>query len=85
MYAAVAQFAVVEIGFLGTFPCQFRHACHGLALMLALLYLAFYHLRHVCVDVQIVVDLLFHEVTDELVDALSTRTHGKRTEFYLCL
>ena len=37
--AAVAQFAVVQVGFLGAFACQLGDAGNGFALFLGVLYL----------------------------------------------
>ena len=38
MNAAIAQFLIMEIGFLCPFACQFRHACDGLAFLFRILY-----------------------------------------------
>ena len=86
MYAAVAQLAVVQVGFLGSFACQFGHACHGFALFFALLYLLHHHLCHVGVFMQKVIHLTFDEVAHILVDAhTSVGFHGQRAQFYLGL
>ena len=68
MDTAVAQLAVVEVGLLGPFAGQLCHPGDGLALLLALLDFLKEDVGRVGVAVQIVVNLLFHEVAHELVD-----------------
>ena len=68
MDAAVAQFAIVQVGFLRTLTGQLRHAGHRLAFLLALLYLAEHGLGGVGVLVQIVVHLGLDEVTHIFID-----------------
>ena len=75
MHAAVAQFAIVEVGLFGPFTRQFRHASDGLALLLVLLNFLQEHVGHVEVFVEIVVDVLLHEVANEFVD-----THAREWE-----
>ena len=86
MYAAVAQLAVVQVGFLRSLSCELRYARHCLAFLLALLYLLLHHLSHVSVYVQVVVHFGFYEVAHILVDAHSaSRLHCERAELYLGL
>ena len=85
MNAAVAQLAVVQVGFLGTLACQLRHACHGLALLLALADFLQHHVGHVGVLVQVVVYLLLDEVAHILVHRDAVGAHGERSELDLRL
>ena len=86
MYAAVAQLAVVQIGFLSTLAGQFGHSRHRLALALALLNLLQHHLCHVGILVEIVIHLGLDEVAHIFVDAHSTIGHHRqRTELNLRL
>ena len=75
MHAAVAQFAIVEVGLFGPLTRQFRYASDGLALLLVLLDFLEEHVGHVEVFVEIVVDILLHEVANEFVD-----THARERE-----
>ena len=82
MNLAVAQFGVVHEVLLRTLASRLRHTSYRLALFLAILYLLQHDLRYLRVLVQVVVQLLFDEVIDELVHAHATRrTHVFRTEF----
>ena len=85
MYAAVAQFTVVQVSLLGALACQFRNARHSLSLLLAFRNL----LQHLLCDVGILMQEVIHfglyEVAHVLVHAHTIGTHGERTEFYLCL
>ena len=83
---AVAQLAIVEVGLLGALTRQLGNAGHGLALVLALLYLVFQHVGYILfVNVQIVVDLALHEVADILVYGLATGFHERGAELDFCL
>ena len=59
--AAVAELAVVQVGFFGALVGQLFHAGHVLALPLALLDALAQSVGHVRVFVQVVVEVLFHE------------------------
>ena len=86
MYATVTQLAVVQVGLLGAFACQFCHARHCLAFFLALLYLLQHHVGHVLVFVQEVIDFCLYEVTYVFVYAhAAVGCHGERAEFYFRL
>ncbi len=95
MYAAVAQLAVVQVGLLGALAGQLGDAGHGLALLLALLYLLHHHLGGVGVLVQVVVHLLLDEVAHIFinrgghgvvgVDRRGGRRHGQRAQLDLRL
>ena len=78
--AAVAQLAVVQIGFLGALTGQFGNAGHLLALFLAGLYLLQHHLGHISVLVQIVIHLGLDEIANIFVHAHAVGAHGERTE-----
>ena len=81
MDAAVAQLAVVEVGLLGTFACQFCHSSYCLAVALVVGYLLLYHFGHIEVFVQVVVDFGLDEVAHKLVHTHSaTGFHGERAE-----
>ena len=86
MYAAVAQFAVVQIGFFAHLPSFLGHSSHGLSFPFAFVHLLQDYFSHIRVFVEEVVHLALYEVADELVygDA-SVGLCGKRTEFYLGL
>ena len=66
--AAVAQLAVVQIGFLGTFAGQLGNAGNGFALFFALLNLLQDDVGNLQVLVEIVVYVFLDEITYELVD-----------------
>ena len=68
MYAAIAQLAVVQIGFLAALASQFCHTCHCLAFAFAVLHLLDDDGGDIGVLVQIVIDLFLHKVTNELID-----------------
>ena len=86
MHTAVAQFAVVQVGFLGTFTCQLRHARHRLAFPFGLLDFVF---KYVCevflVYMEIIVDVCLDEITHVLVDGFAVGCHLGRTELDLRL
>ena len=90
--AAVAQFAVVEVGLLGTLARQFRNAGNGLALRLAFLYLLADHFCHVEMLVEEVVYVFFDKIAHKLIHAHAREgegiavavlvgRHGERAEF----
>ena len=85
MDAAVAQLTVVQVCLLCTLTCQLRHACHCLALALALLHLVLNGLCHFAMYVQVVVDLRLDEVAHILIDGLPTRCHLRRAQLNLRL
>ena len=85
MDTAVTEFTVVEVGFLSAFTCQFSDTRHRLTLTLALLNLIFQNFRHIGMDMQVVVHLLFDEIPHILVDAHAIGCHCQRTEFDLRL
>ncbi len=81
MYFAVAQFAVVQVSFFGSFASQFGHACYGLAVALVLFDFLFNNFGNVQVFVEKVIHLRFHEVAHELVHAdASVGFHGEGAE-----
>ena len=67
MDAAIAQFPVVQIGFLSPFARQFGDAGNGLALLLRLLHLLQHDLCNVGVLMQEIVYFRFNEIAHELV------------------
>ena len=83
--AAVAQLAVVQVGFLGAFAGQLGHSGHRLALAFALFHLALDGFGHLAVDVEVVVNLLFYEVADVFVYRLAFGSHERGAQFYLRL
>jgi len=83
--AAIAQLAVVQVGFLGTFASQFGHTGNGLALLFRISYLLKHHLGHFGILVQIVIHLLLHEVAYVFVHTHPIGRHGGRTELHLRL
>ncbi len=86
VYAAVAQLAVVQVCLLRHLACLLRHACHRLALALALRHLLQDDIGHGRVLVQVVVHLLLHEVANELVYAdAALWSSCQRPQFNLCL
>ena len=86
MNAAVAQLAVVEIGFLRTFTGEFGHSRHCLALALVLLNLLKHHLRDLGILVKIIVNLGLYEVSHILVDTYTAVGHHReRTKLNLGL
>ena len=86
MYLAVAQFAIVQIGFLGTFTSQFCHTSNRLSISFVVLDLLFDNLGHIQVLVQVVIDFGLDEVAHELVHADATiRFHCERTQLDLRL
>ena len=96
MYAAVAEFSVVQVGFLGTFACKFGDTGDGFAFFLAFLNFLFDDFRDVGISVEVVIHVFFDEVSDELVHTDSGERegfafhvfvgrHGERTEFDFCL
>ena len=89
---AVAQFLVVQTGFLGALTCQLGHAGNGFTLLFALLDFLLNDFGNIQIFVQKVVDLLFDEVAYKLIDAHAAQfkgiafgilvgRHGERTEF----
>ena len=68
VYLAVTQLGVVDQVLLRPLTSRFRHACYRLALFLAVLDLLQHDLHGLRSLVQVVVQLLFDEVIDELVD-----------------
>ena len=86
MYAAVAQFTVVQIGFLSHFACLFGHACHLFANLFAFGHLLQDDVGHVGVLVQVVVHLALDEVADEFVYGnAAVGDGGERSELHLGL
>ena len=85
VYAAVAQFSVVQVCLLGTFPCQLRHARHSLTLSLACLYLLLYYLCYVKMSMQIIIHLRLYEVTYVFVYRNAVWRHCERAQLNLCL
>ena len=85
MNAAIAQLAVVKVGFLRTFAGKFRHACDGFTFLFRLLYLLLYRFGYVRILVQEVIDFQFDEITYILVDCDTTGSHIGRTQFGLGL
>ena len=83
--AAVAQFSVVQVSFLGPFSCQFGNPRHSFSFAFALFHLVFNHLGNILVNVQIVVYLLFHKVAHIFVDAFAVGSHLCRAQFNLRL
>ena len=75
MHAAVVQLAVVEAYFLGCFAGFFCHARHRLAVAFAFLYLFEYHLGHIELAVQVVVEFFLYEVAYELGYGHAVRRH----------
>ena len=60
---AVAQLAVVQVGFLGAFACQLGDAGNGFALFLGVLYLLQHHFGHKRVLVEVIVHFRLDEVS----------------------
>ena len=81
MYAAVTQFAVVQVGFLGTFTGKFRYPCNGFTLLFRFLYLLLNYFGYVRILVQEVVHFLFDKVAYILIDRYATGNHIGRTQF----
>ena len=67
MVAAVAQLAVVQVGFLGTFTCQLGDTGNGFALFLGVLYLLQHHFGDERVLVKVVVHFRLDEVSHVFV------------------
>ena len=80
VYAAVAQLAVVQVGFLGPLARQFGHAGYGFSLLLVLCNLLEHHLGHVGMLVEVVVHLLLHEVAHIFIDRHPVGAHGEGAE-----
>ncbi len=85
MDLTVAQFAVVEVDFLGSLTGRFCHSGHGFAVAFACLHLGQHDFRSVFVAVQVVVEFAFYEVTDEFSHGGAVGTHVARAEFGFCL
>ena len=85
VYSAVAQLAVVEVGFLSPLACQFGDAAYGLAFLFGRLYLVEHCLGRVGRLVQVVVEVFLDVVANELVYAHAAGRHGEAAELYLRL
>ena len=77
MDTTVAQLAIVEIGLLSPFTSQLSHTGHRLAVTLALFNLVLQHLSHITMDVQVIVDFLFDEITHIFIDADTLWRHHR--------
>ena len=76
VYPAVAQFAVVQVCFLGPFASQFGHSGHSFSFLFVFGYFLEHCLGHVGVFVQVVVHFLFYEVAHVFVDRHPVGAHG---------
>ena len=76
MNAAVAQFAVVQVGLLRTFARQLRNSRNRLTFLLAVHNLLLQNLCNVQILVQVIVNVCLDEVTHELVDAHARKGEG---------
>ena len=79
--AAVAQFSVVEVGFLGAFAGELGDAGHGLSLSFVFLDFGEDGFGDVGIFVEEVVEFCFEEVADVFVDADAIGCHGEGAEF----
>ncbi|MPM53060.1 hypothetical protein SDC9_99824 [bioreactor metagenome] len=75
MHSAIAQFTVMQIGFFGSFSCQFGYSGYCLAFFLGILNLLKHDFGCFVIDVQEVIQLLFHEIADEFTNRRTIRTH----------
>ena len=81
MNAAVAQLAVVQIGFLCSLSCNFCYSSHSLALLFRFRNLLNQNLGNIWIFVQEVIHLFVNEIAHIFVDAhAAVRLHGERAE-----
>ena len=85
VHAAVAQFLVVQVSFLGAFVGEFLDARNLLAFAFRLPDALFNGLGYVLVLVQVVVQVPLHEVADEFAHRHTVGGHVQRAEFGLGL
>ena len=70
----------MQVSLLGTLTSQFGDASHCLTFALALLHLILNDLSDVLMDVQVVINLLFDEVTYIFINAIPVRSHLRRAQ-----
>ena len=85
MNATVAQLTIVQVSLLGSFTGQLGYAGYGFTLAFVLLDFVSMASATSSMDVQVVVDLLFHEVADILVDAFAVGGHLRGAQLDLGL
>ena len=85
MDATVAQLTIVQVSLLGTLTRQFGDTSHCLTLALTFFHLILNDLSDVLMNVQVVINLLFDEVTYIFINAIPVRSHLRRAQLNLCL
>ena len=86
MDAAIGQFAVVKVGFLGTLTGLLGYAGYLLALFLGFKDLFEYHVGYLRLLVKQVIDLFLYEISHKLIERYTAvGTHGGGTQLNLGL
>ena len=72
VHLAITQFGVIEKVLLSTLTSRLRHTRNRLTLFLGVLNLLEHHLHQFRILMQVVIQLLLNEVTNELIDRQTT-------------